>query len=93
MNLVCLNSSTLIRFNKYQTLQKYDEYITKMNAAFLMDAFLLLKKLLQKYLTTTSQICPNLASLVKWLSVHLRAKWLWVRVPLQSLKLQIWRLF
>ena len=27
------------------------------------------------------------ASLAKWLSVRLRIKWLWVRVPLQSLKL------
>ena len=31
----------------------------------------------------------NSASLAKWLSVHLRTKWLWVRVQLQSLKLQI----
>ena len=31
----------------------------------------------------------KLASLAKWLSVRLRAKHLWVRVPLQSLKLQI----
>ena len=34
----------------------------------------------------------KLASLAKWLSVLLRTKWLWVRVPLQSLNLQIWRL-
>ena len=27
-----------------------------------------------------------LASLAKWLSVRLRLKWLWIRVPLQSLK-------
>ena len=26
------------------------------------------------------------ASLAKWLSVHLQTKWLWVRVPMQSLK-------
>ena len=26
------------------------------------------------------------ASLAKWLSVRLRTKWLWVRIPLQSLK-------
>ena len=26
-----------------------------------------------------------MASLAKWLSVRLRIKWLWVRVPLQSL--------
>ena len=31
----------------------------------------------------------HLASLTKWLSVCLRTKWLWVRVQLQSLKLQI----
>ena len=29
-----------------------------------------------------------LASLAKWLSVRLRTKWLWVRIQLQSLKLQ-----
>ena len=30
---------------------------------------------------------PNhLASLAKWLSVRLRIKWMWVRVPLQSVK-------
>ena len=40
----------------------------------------------------TTQL-TNLASLAKWLSVHLRTKWLWVRVLLQSLKLQISRLF
>ena len=34
----------------------------------------------------------HLASLAKWLSVRLRTKWLWVRIPLLSLKLQIWRL-
>ena len=27
-----------------------------------------------------------MASLAKWLSVRLRIKWLWVRVPLQSLQ-------
>ena len=27
-----------------------------------------------------------MASLAKWLSVRLRTKWLWVRVPLQSLQ-------
>ena len=30
--------------------------------------------------------------LAKWLSIRLRTNWLWVRVPLQSLKLQILRL-
>ena len=35
----------------------------------------------------------HLVSLAKWLSVHLQTKWLWVQVPLQSLKLQILRLF
>ena len=32
-------------------------------------------------------------SFAKWLSVRLRTKWLWVRVPLQSLKPQILHLF
>ena len=35
---------------------------------------------------------PLKASLAKWLSVRLWTKWLWVRVQLQSLKLQISRL-
>ena len=34
----------------------------------------------------------HLASWAKWLSVCLRTKWFWVRVPLHSLNLQIWRL-
>ena len=33
-----------------------------------------------------------MASLAKWLSVGLLTKWLWIRVTLLSLKLQIWRL-
>ena len=32
------------------------------------------------------------SSLAKWLSVSLRTKWMWARVQLQSLKLQISRL-
>ena len=35
----------------------------------------------------------KLANLAKWLGVRLQTKWLWVRVPLQSLKLQISHLF
>ena len=34
-----------------------------------------------------------LASFAKWSSVHLRTKRLWIRVPMQSLKLHISRLF
>ena len=30
-------------------------------------------------------------TLTKWFSVHLQTKWLCVRIPLLSLKLQIWR--
>ena len=30
----------------------------------------------------------SLASLAKWLSVRLRTKWLWVRIPLQLLELR-----
>ena len=33
------------------------------------------------------------ASLAKWLSIRLRTKWLRVRIPLLSLKLQIWCMF
>ena len=39
--------------------------------------------------TQNHLVWPNLA---KWLSVRLRTKWFWVRVQLQSLKLQISRL-
>ena len=31
----------------------------------------------------------NLSSLAKWLSVCLRTKWLWVRIQLQSLKIDL----
>ena len=34
----------------------------------------------------------KLTNLAKWLSVHLRTKWLWIRIALPSLKLQLWRL-
>ena len=33
------------------------------------------------------------ASLTRWLSGRLQTKWLWVQIPLQSLKIQISRLF
>ena len=33
---------------------------------------------------STHNTAQSLASLAKWLSVRLRTKWLWVRVPLQS---------
>ena len=35
----------------------------------------------------------HLATLAKWLSVHLRTKWLCFRVQLQCFELQIYRLF
>ena len=35
------------------------------------------------------QTLNHFASLAKWLSVHLRTKWFWVQVQLQSLKIQI----
>ena len=34
----------------------------------------------------------HLASLAKWLNVRLQTKWIWIRIPLLSLKLEIWRL-
>ena len=40
----------------------------------------------------TLNYLAKLAGLAKWLSVRLRTKWLWVRITLLSLKLQIWRL-
>ena len=38
----------------------------------------------------TLNCLTKLASLAKWLSVCLQTKWLWVRISLLSLKLQIW---
>ena len=35
--------------------------------------------------TPCSKQAPYSASLGKWFSVHLRTKWLWVRIPLLSL--------
>ena len=35
----------------------------------------------------------QMASLAKWLSVRLRTKWLWVRVPLQSLRMLLFGKF
>ena len=43
-----------------------------------------------RYVLTTQ--LNHLASLAKWLSVRLWTRWLWVRIQLQSLKLQISRL-
>ena len=40
----------------------------------------------------TSTTFNHLAKLAKWLSVCVRSEWLWVWIPLLSLKLQIWRL-
>ena len=37
----------------------------------------------------TQNTAQSFASLAKWLSVRLRTNWLWVRVPLQSLILDI----
>ena len=42
-----------------------------------------------KYSQRSSKL-NHLASLAKWLSVRLRTKWLWVRITLLSLKIQIW---
>ena len=41
----------------------------------------------------TIKCLAKLVSSAKSLSVHLQTKWLWVRVPLQSIKLQISRQF
>ena len=40
-----------------------------------------------------STLTLSLISLAKWLGVRLRTKWLWVRIPLQSVKLRISRFF
>ena len=39
------------------------------------------------------EVFPKIINNSKWLSVRLQTKWLWVRIPLQSLKLHISRLF
>ena len=46
-----------------------------------------------KWLQQDSNPQPQLVRLAKLLSVRLRSKWLWIWIPLQSLKLQISRLF
>ena len=45
------------------------------------------------YFQNNKILSSQLANLAKWLSVCLRAKKLWVPVPFQWLKLQIWLLF
>ena len=40
-----------------------------------------------------TQNCNHLVCLAKWLSVRLWTKWLWIQIPLQSMKPQISRLF
>ena len=46
------------------------------------------------YICLNAQVQLNhLARFVKWLSVGWRTKWLWVRVPLMWLRLQVLRLF
>ena len=45
------------------------------------------------YVTYAFQSEFTLHGLAKWLSVRLRIKWWWVRIPLLSLKLQISVLF
>ena len=39
-----------------------------------------------------SLVCLNVKELLDYLGASLRTKWLWVRIPLLSLKLQLWRL-
>ena len=43
--------------------------------------------------STTDMVNETIEKALEWLSVCLRTKWLWVRVPLQSLKFQTSRLF
>ena len=45
---------------------------------------------IQLYIIIMSRTSQAISS--KWQSVCLRTKWLWIPVPLLSLKLQIWRL-
>ena len=47
----------------------------------------LFKVIFKDYVTFAFQSESRMASLAKWLSVHLRTKWLRVRVPLQSLNI------
>ena len=64
----------------------------------LKNKFLQVKKTAANGIQTQNRLVrkqtPNqLAKLAKWVSVRLRIKWLWVRIPLLSLKLQILHLF
>ena len=42
---------------------------------------------------STHNSAQSCGSLTKWLSVRLLTKWLWARIQLQALELDIWRLF
>ena len=44
----------------------------------------------QPVVVSVLYVIISLASLATWLGVRLWIKWLWVRIPLQSFKLQIW---
>ena len=66
----------------------------------LLSQYLLIQSQQQRHKTkvlnllkVTNENNLTTSSLGKWLSVHLRTKWLQVLIPLQSLKLGIWRLF
>ena len=67
----------------YQNLFKRNYNLSNIN-------FINITDILQRY--SKQQPVWKPASLAKWLSVHLQTNWLWVRVSLQSLNLQISRL-
>ena len=77
---------------------KYADLRHEREVGDLINLFMFFHKISAKISTFSSE-CNGTrtqsgqVSLAKWLSVRLWTKWLWVPVPLQSLKLQVLRLF
>ena len=73
-----LKSPVVFIRNGYQWLAEMAVVNTRLNDSY--------------WIRTHNHSVRKRTSLDKCLSFHLRSKWLWVRIPLLSLKLQIWQL-
>ena len=76
-SIVCLNVKALLDWSRCHIWSLNDRNVIRTH-----------NQLVGKLTTQLN----HLAILVKWLSVRLQTKWLWVRIKLLSLKFQIWRL-
>ena len=86
MNPQPLKSETL------NHLAKLTKWLSRVVGTFLHSAFNIEMDSCHNRQELKTQL-NRLASLAKYLSVRFWPKWLWVWIPLLSLKLQIWRLF